>query len=165
MFLKKMADADPNNWKNNIFKIDMSASLSLILEDHLRKNRDGEKLRRYLTILVLTDSLWELNDEYTVDDYLVTFVKRILEERWEPETPLETSCQTNKPISHPRPISIQFIRFGHHPKAIVRLDRLDNHLKDKQELLRTFSPDIIDTDDADMDMYRTLLGKLYRRLR
>ncbi|KAI1122268.1 hypothetical protein F5Y10DRAFT_271233 [Nemania abortiva] len=157
-FLKKMADADPNKRKNNISKTDMSASLSLILEDHLRKNSDGRKLKRHLTILVLTDGLWEMNDENAVDDYLVTFIKKIPEENWEPETPLKNARASNKPVSRPRPISIQFIRFGHHPRAIERLDRLDNQLKDRPELLRTSIPDIIDTEDANMDVYKMFLG-------
>ncbi|GAW17183.1 hypothetical protein ANO14919_066360 [Xylariales sp. No.14919] len=158
-FLKKMSDADPNRRKNNISKTDMSASLSLILEDHLRKNSDGRKLKRHLTILVLTDGLWEKNNnEMDVDDYLVTFIKKIPEENWEPETPLEASIANNKPPSRPRPISIQFIRFGYHPDAIARLDRLDNHLKDRPELVGASIPDIIDTEDANMDVYKMFLG-------
>ncbi|TGJ84445.1 hypothetical protein E0Z10_g4314 [Xylaria hypoxylon] len=157
-FLKKMSDADPNKRRNNMSKTDMSASLSLILEDHLRKNSDGSRLKRHLTILVLTDGLWEKNKEMDVDNYLVTFIKRIPEENWKPETPPEASIPSNKPPSRPRPISIQFIRFGYHPNAIVRLDRLDNHLKDRPELLGTSIPDIIDTEDANMDVYKMFLG-------
>ncbi|KAJ8131290.1 hypothetical protein O1611_g2337 [Lasiodiplodia mahajangana] len=142
-FLKKMADADPNKRKNTISKTDMSASLSLILEDHLINNNEGTKLKRDLTILVLTDGLWELNDEHAVDNYLVTFIQKIPEGSWEPETPLKSQHESSKPVSRPRPISIQFIRFGHHPKAIERLDRLDNQLKDRPELLRTSIPYVL----------------------
>ncbi|KAI1346723.1 hypothetical protein F5Y01DRAFT_264959 [Xylaria sp. FL0043] len=159
-FLKKMNDADPNKRKKEISKTDMSASLSLILEDHLRKNSDGDKLKRHLTILVLTDGLWEKNKEYDVDNYLITFIKKIPEEAWEPETPLEASTTSNRPPSRPRPISIQFVRFGHHPKAVIRLDRLDNHLRNRPELVGTSIPDIIDTEDANMDVYKMFLGSI-----
>ncbi|KAI8624162.1 hypothetical protein F5Y19DRAFT_337123 [Xylariaceae sp. FL1651] len=157
-FKSKMDDADPNKFKNKIAKTDMSASLSLILEDHLRKNSDGTKLQRHLTILVLTDGLWERNGEYDVDDYLITFIKRIPEENWQPETPQRASVIGDKPVSRPRPISIQFIRFGHHPSAILRLDRLDNNLKDRPELTGTRIPDVIDTESADGDVYKMFLG-------
>ncbi|KAI8948186.1 hypothetical protein F4801DRAFT_558150 [Xylaria longipes] len=157
-FLDRMGDADPNKRKPTISKTDIVASLSLILEDRLRKNSDGRKLKRHLTILVLTDGLWEINKEFDVDNYLVTFIKRVPEENWEPETPPRTSITSNKPPSRPRPISIQFIRFGHHPNAIARLNRLDNDLKDRPELLRTSIPDIIDTEDANMDVYKMFLG-------
>ncbi|KAI0868469.1 hypothetical protein GGS24DRAFT_513378 [Hypoxylon argillaceum] len=159
MFLKRMADANPNKQKK-ISKTDMSASLSLILEDHLNKNSDGTKLKRHLTILVLTDGLWERNEEDAVDNYLVTFIRRIPEEKWESETSPKPPFTGNKPASRPRPISIQFIRFGHHPKAIERLDRLDNQLKDRPELLGTSIPDIIDTEDANMDVYKMFLGSI-----
>ncbi|KAI0466797.1 hypothetical protein F4859DRAFT_518845 [Xylaria cf. heliscus] len=157
-FLDRMSDANPNRHKSTVSKTDMVASLSLILEDHLRKNRDERKLKRHLTILVLTDGLWEINKELDVDNYLVTFIKRIPEENWEPETPLKTSVTNDNPPSRPRPISIQFIRFGYHPNAIARLNRLDNDLKDRPELLRTSIPDIIDTEDANMDVYKMFLG-------
>ncbi|KAI0425763.1 hypothetical protein F5Y09DRAFT_88912 [Xylaria sp. FL1042] len=159
-FLKKMNDADPDRLKNEISKTDMSASLSLILEEHLSKNSNGNKLKRHLTILVLTDGRWERNKEFDVDDYLITFIKRIPEENWKPETPLEASIASNKPQSRPRPISIQFVRFGHHPEAIARLDRLDNYLKDRPELLGTSIPDIIDTEDANGDVYKMFLGSI-----
>jgi hypothetical protein len=139
-FTKKMDDADPNKRKNSIYKTDMSASLSLILEDHLMKNRDGTKLKRHLTVLVLTDGLWESNAELDVDNYLLTFIKKIPEVNWEPATPLKASTAREKLPSRPRPISIQFIRFGHHPEAIARLDRLDNSLKDRPELLGASIP-------------------------
>ncbi|TRX90586.1 hypothetical protein FHL15_008559 [Xylaria flabelliformis] len=155
-FLARMVDADPKKRRFSITETDMTASLTLILENHLKNNSDGRRLKRHLTILVLTDGLWEINKEYDVDNYLVTFIKRIPEENWEPETPVGMS---NKLPSRPRPISIQFIRFGHHPDAILRLNRLDNELKDRPELLGTSIPrDIIDTEDANMDVYKMFLG-------
>ncbi|KAI0402285.1 hypothetical protein F4802DRAFT_608795 [Xylaria palmicola] len=157
-FEDRMNAAGPKKRRNTITKTNMSSSLALILEDHLRKNNDGKKLMRHLTILVLTDGRWEMEHEYTVDDYLVSFIKKIPAENWEPEAPRRASGSSNKPTSRPRPISIQFIRFGHHPNAIARLNRLDNNLKDRPELMRTSIPDIIDTEDANMDVYKMFLG-------
>ncbi|KAI0864786.1 hypothetical protein F4860DRAFT_500983 [Xylaria cubensis] len=157
-FTTKMGAADPKNQKTDS-KTDMAANLGLVLENHMNNNNsDGRKLKRHLTVLVLTDGLWERNEEFGVDDYLVTFVKRIPEENWEPEAPLRTASTSNKSPSRPRPISIQFIRFGYHPDAMVRLNRLDNELKDRPELSGTSIPDIIDTEDANMDVYKMFLG-------
>ncbi|KAI1742816.1 hypothetical protein F4680DRAFT_27166 [Xylaria scruposa] len=160
-FMAKMDDADPKKQKSTILKTNMAASLGTILENHMNNNNsDGTKMKRHLTILVLTDGLWEINKEFDVDDYLVTFVKRIPEENWEPEAPLGTANTSNKSPSRPRPISIQFIRFGYHPDAMLRLNRLDNDLKDRPELSGTSIPDIIDTEDANMDVYKMFLGSI-----
>ncbi|KAI0206604.1 hypothetical protein F4808DRAFT_466627 [Astrocystis sublimbata] len=158
-FLDKMSDARPNTLKVGISGTDMVANLSLILNEHLMKNiSDGRKLKRHLTVLVLTDGLWEKNKEEDVDDELVNLIKRIPEESWEPDTPIGGFVTNEKQYPRPRPVSIQFIRFGHHPDAIRRLDRLDNDLKNRRELAEASIPDIIDTEDANGDMYKMFLG-------
>ncbi|CAJ2508546.1 Uu.00g135720.m01.CDS01 [Anthostomella pinea] len=156
-FEKKLAKANPTQVKSDE-KTDMSASLSLILEDHIRQNSDGSKMKRHLTILVLTDGLWERNDEFDVDGYLVNFIKKIPEVDWNLDGLQRADSKGERQASRARPISIQFIRFGHHPKAIARLDRLDNQLKDRPELVGKSIPDVIDTESADGDVYKMFLG-------
>lgn len=72
-FTKKMDDARPDREAN--VKTDMKASLESILGSHLRAHRDGDVMKRGLTLLVLTDGLWAANDERDVEEYLVTFIK------------------------------------------------------------------------------------------
>lgn len=133
-FEKKMNAAKPNP-NGEYVMTDMKANLALILEQHIKDNVNNQwtKGTRRLTILVLTDGLWEaMRNEEEVDNYLVEFiVNKIPDSHWE----LDKSTSTHLgQKSAPRPISIQFIRFGHHPKAIARLDRLDNELKNRPEL-------------------------------
>ena len=140
-FVKKMKAAAP---KLNGDKTDMSASLSLILERHFKHYRhdDASQMKRKLTILVLTDGLWEWNGEYDVDNYLVNCIQKIPDIQWKPEPESSKGKNTLGSSASPssRPISIQFIRFGDHAKAIERLDRLDNQLKDRRELAGRFLP-------------------------
>lgn len=122
-FTKKMDEAKPK--PDGQAKTDMKASLEEILGSHMRQHREGQTMRRELTVLVLTDGLWDANDEYDVDEYLVSFI-RTNKASWGWNGPDKQSRR--------RPISIQFIRFGHHPKAIARLRRLDDELKNRPEL-------------------------------
>ncbi|KAM7204655.1 hypothetical protein V8F20_003439 [Naviculisporaceae sp. PSN 640] len=156
-FVKRMQMAVPKPEGGKV--TDMSASLSLILERHFKNHRDSgrSQIKRKLTVLVLTDGLWEGNDEYDVDNYLVNCIQKIPDEEWKPE-PDGGVPTSRKPPS--RPISIQFIRFGHNDKAIERLDRLDNHLKDRAELAGRFLPDVIDTEEANGDVYKMFLGSM-----
>lgn len=156
-FVKKMEMAKPKPDGKRF--TDMSASLTLILERHFQNHRDNEHspIKRKLTILVLTDGLWERNDEDAVDNYLVNCIKKIPDDAWKPE-PNGGVANSGKAPS--RPISIQFIRFGHNEKAIKRLDRLDNNLKDRPELAGRSLPDVIDTEDANGDVYKMFLGSM-----
>ncbi|KAL1860453.1 hypothetical protein Daus18300_009227 [Diaporthe australafricana] len=150
-FVKKMDSAKPS--PDGQVKTDMTVSLELILGQHMRDYRDGETLKRGLTILVLTDGLWGANDDNDVDDYLANFIKNNKATRgWDGSQPGD-QCRR-------RPIGIQFIRFGHHPEAISRLQRLDDELKNRVELSAKEIPDMIDTESADGDFYKMFLGSM-----
>lgn len=114
-------------------KTDMEASLESILGSHLRAHRDGNVMKRGLTLLVLTDGLWKANDEDDVEEYLVTFIKTNKADwGWTGDGP--------DFMSQRRPVSIQFIRFGHDPNAIARLKRLDDDIKDRPGLVGKLIP-------------------------
>lgn len=125
-FTKRMDEARPKQDGN--VKTDMKASLESILGAHMKIHLDDHVMNRGLTILVLTDGLWAANDEDTVEEYLVTFIKTN-KAHW------ERSQDAPDYVNLRRPISIQFIRFGHDPKAIARLQRLDNELQYRPELI------------------------------
>lgn len=85
------------------------------LEDFEKKGKEQKKL----TILVLTDGIWEGNqqDSGPVNQTIINFdlcFKRLA-----------------GPFSDPRSVTIQFISFGDDPDALDRLNRLDNDLKYK----------------------------------
>lgn len=121
-FVKKMDDARPD--PNGGVKTNMKASLESILGNHVKDNSVGETLTRGLTILVLTDGLWAANDDDDVDEYLANFIKTNKATRGWDGNSLDDQIRR-------RPIGIQFIRFGHQPEAIRRLQRLDDELKDR----------------------------------
>ncbi|KAK7714954.1 hypothetical protein SLS63_011550 [Diaporthe eres] len=127
-FVKKMDDARPD--PQGGVTTNMKVSLEMILGKHMKDNLDsqGETLKRGLTILVLTDGLWAANDDNHVDEYLANFIKTNTATRgWDGNSPDDQIRR--------RPIGIQFIRFGHYPEAIRRLQRLDDELKERVELL------------------------------
>lgn len=125
-FTKKMQEASPKI-NGQPIETDMATSLGTILDPHMKLYRHGETMKRGLTILVLTDGLWEANDDHDVEDYLATFIKNN-KASW------GWDGSTTDDLSQRRPISIQFIRFGHHPQAIIRLKGLDDDLKNRVEL-------------------------------
>ena len=96
---------------------DIRVSLGKIFDQYLEGLKTpwrGLKVNA-LTIIVLTDGLWqgvEVKEE--VDDQIVTFVRRVRE-------------LTNNVI--PRRVSIEFIQFGKDAEATKRLRNLDDHLK------------------------------------
>ncbi|KAG6356312.1 hypothetical protein INS49_015699 [Diaporthe citri] len=150
-FVKKMDDARPD--PDGRVTTNMKVSLEMILGKHMKDNSDGDTLNRGLTILVLTDGLWAANDDTHVDEYLANFIKTNNETRgWDGNSP---DVQTRR-----RPIGIQFVRFGHHPEAIRRLQRLDDELMHRVELFDKEIPDMVDTENADGDFYKMFLGSM-----
>lgn len=124
-FVTKMNEARPT--KDRQVNTDMKVSLASILEPHMRRYCEGDILKRGLTVLVLTDGLWGANNETDVDDYLANFIKTNKATRgWD--------GMSNEDQSRRRPIGVQFVRFGDYPQAILRLQRLDDQLKDRIEL-------------------------------
>jgi hypothetical protein len=72
------------------------------------------------TIIILTDGVWDnILYEGAVDDVIKSQIKHFI---WQ--------GQDDKELSASRPLTFQFIRFGHHPEGMIRLERLDDHLED-----------------------------------
>jgi hypothetical protein len=93
------------------------------------------------TIIVLTDGAWSgMHDEHLVDkcirgklDALVDQYTPTAQERRTPnESRKAIRKEAIKLLENDRPVTIQFIRFGHHPKGVPRLQRLDDDMA-KQE--------------------------------
>jgi Protein kinase domain len=125
------------------------------LKDLERAKRTHEKVKQ-LTVIVLTDGIWPGTlVKQEVDEQIKTFVRGV----WE---------LTNNLI--PRYVSIEFIQFGKDPEATIHLRDLDDLLTspgfpsaNSPFLLRAIDTnrkfrDVIDTEPADGDVYKMLLG-------
>ncbi|KAI8624441.1 hypothetical protein F5Y19DRAFT_467790 [Xylariaceae sp. FL1651] len=96
-----------------------------------------------MTIIVLTDGIWETVMHETAVDAMIK--QQINELTW--------SGHDNKDLSVSRPITFQFIRFGDHPDGMKRLERLDNQIENG------YYPDLVDTEPATGDVYKMFLGR------
>jgi hypothetical protein len=110
----KHADAIPRESDVTDIRVSLGKIFDQYLEG-LRAQLRGLRASRALTIIVLTDGLWqgvEVKEE--VDEQIVKFVRRVRE-------------LTNNVIL--RRVSIEFIQFGKDPEATKRLRTLDDDLK------------------------------------
>ena len=111
--LKLMKD---ENVKPNSFKhTNMEASLGHLFEKHVQLIRAPyPRPKRLLTIIILTDGLWEAtNEKAKVQAKISTFVREIIE--------LQGKYRE-------RPVSIQFIQMGSDIDAMLFLRHLDDNL-------------------------------------
>lgn len=131
-FTRRLDLAEPRLTDN--VTTDMSASLACILDRHLINYSSSTGMKRNLTVFVLTDGLWErhCNNNTAVDEYITIFIQKIPDPNSDADKRTGNSSE-EKPRE--RPISIQFIRFGHDKDARNRLHRLDNDPKNREELV------------------------------
>jgi hypothetical protein len=110
---RAMKDAEPQEW----MRTDMRVAFGSLFAEYHRKllddSRSGRPLRK-MTVIVLTDGLWEGTlEKKDVNENIVDFVRKVfnifgtLEER---------------------PVTIQFIQFGQNIEATSRLRFLDKYL-------------------------------------
>ncbi|KAK8072053.1 hypothetical protein PG996_005401 [Apiospora saccharicola] len=154
-FTRKLDIAEPR--LTDDVTTDMSASLACILDRHLINHSSSSGMKRNLTVFVLTDGLWERHrgNDTTVDDYITNFIQKI------PDPVFDSAKLTSNSAEgklRERPISVQFIRFGHDKDARDRLQRLDNDLKNREHLVGRACADMIDTEHAEGDVPKMLLG-------
>jgi hypothetical protein len=103
---------------------DMRSALGAIFADYIQNLQHSHSLvgkaakkSKYLTLIILTDGIWAgLDNKSDVETVIVKFIKKLNDFSGTLEY---------------RPVSIQFIQFGHDPDATDRLWRLDNELKYK----------------------------------
>ncbi|KAH8807981.1 kinase-like domain-containing protein [Xylogone sp. PMI_703] len=131
------------NAKPGKYVTDITVPLGKIFDEYLEKIIRSKSIPhraevKEMTVIVLTDGLWEgVKVKTDVDDLIVKFVQKLSE-------------LTNGFIR--RQMSIEFIQFGKDPEATKRLKRLDNQLKKRG------TQDIIDTEPSSGDVYKMLLG-------
>jgi hypothetical protein len=121
-FIKAMRDSDARPRQG--IRTNMKKPLGEILDDYLQEAiylREQRKLKKSvpksknLTLIILTDGMWEgMDDKDGVNDKIITFAKE-----------LKGVIGNLKD----RPVSIEFVQFGDDPDATYRLWRLDNDLE------------------------------------
>lgn len=120
--------------------------------------------RKPKTILILTDGIWEGTNEKDVDTLITSHIKLLG----------LANPRDRYNAAHFRPVTFEFIRFGHDPAGMERLRRLDDDLKERG--VPSVSPniishhrcnsdhasfsDLIDTEPADGDVYKMFLGSI-----
>ncbi|KAL8998393.1 MAG: hypothetical protein Q9169_002521 [Polycauliona sp. 2 TL-2023] len=140
---KRMKEAEPvtgarTNMRNPLHKI-LRQYLEYVKDVWHRKRSQPTKTYRKMTLIVLTDGIWAGmgQNQNAVNDTIVKFVR-------------ELELVVGDLVD--RPFSIEFVQFGHDPEATYRLRRLDTDMK------WSGIPDIIDTEPADGDINKMLLG-------
>lgn len=113
-FRNLMDDAKVRPTPNSEIRTDMRMRLQDIFFKYLKAARVQHKIRK-MTVIVLTDGLWEgMTDKYELEGVIANF--------W---LDLKTA-QRN--IVQFRQVSIQFIQFGGDEDASYRLRRLDEEM-------------------------------------
>jgi hypothetical protein len=110
-------DAMPRDSEVTDIRVSLGEIFDQYLKDLEKANKSswGGVTVKNLTIIVLTDGLWQgVKVKKEVDDLIVSFVQRV-------------GQITNNVI--PRRVSLQFIQFGRDLDATSRLRILDNNLK------------------------------------
>lgn len=118
-FEDAMSRAKPQ--ESEIVKTNMAESLGRVLEEYLQA-RKGKRM----TLIVLTDGVWpgsmrEKSVERKIADFLKVLSQRHLSQRHQ--------------ALEDRQYTIQFIRFGEDPRAIQRLNFLDNDFPQEYNIL------------------------------
>jgi hypothetical protein len=105
-------------WKQYITKTDMSQILKEEFDEYRSRTKSTQPNPK--TLLVITDGIWsDMEDDRKVDDLLVKFI---------------TDIKILWPAIPDRHFTIQFIRIGDDEKAIARLNRLDDDLKNVHKI-------------------------------
>jgi hypothetical protein len=95
---------------------DMATSLQEIFDQYFKTYRTASGVKAKLTILILTDGIWEGNiRKDDVNDTIIAFARKL-------------EKQLGR-IPKDRPVSIEFVQFGKDPEATFRLRRLDDELQ------------------------------------
>ncbi|KAL8846936.1 MAG: hypothetical protein Q9221_008004 [Calogaya cf. arnoldii] len=142
---KRMREAAPMNEARTNMRVPLNEILSGYLEyvKHIwhQKRFNPTKSYRKMTLIILTDGIWSgmSKNQNAVIDTIVNFVR-------------DLGSVVGDLVD--RPVSIEFVQFGHDPEATYRLRHLDTDLKWKGIPVS----DIIDTEPADGDVNKMLLG-------
>ncbi|KAK1751003.1 hypothetical protein QBC47DRAFT_83115 [Echria macrotheca] len=155
-FLKAMERAKPKDpGGKNHTETSITAQLSKIFPPGT-PYLEGERKK---TVLILTDGRWKGQKYPTEVDELLKFTILSIAGQ-DPKTLQSTS---REPAGNPtwqevfeevRPITLQFIAFGHDNEGWARMKRLDDFMQ--QEGL----PDVIDMEPSTGDTYKMLLGSI-----
>lgn len=110
------------------------------------------------TVFILTDGAWEgMPYESNIEDWVTNSVCELA--RQDPKTLQSPSRESTgsfwqRDFEKLRPITFQFIAFGHNPIGKRRMKRMDDLMAERG------LPDLIDMEPSTGDAYKMLLGSL-----
>ncbi|KAJ9151119.1 Protein kinase domain-containing protein [Pleurostoma richardsiae] len=140
--------------------------LDNIINDYIHSISAGSKgTPKKKLIVVLTDGVWDgMKGIDVVDKVIKPKLDFLMDlphftEKAKSRVPFGSPkdvvrAEVIKVLEEERPVTIQFIGFGHDPAGLARLRSLD------EDLERMGFPDLIDTEPADGDVYKMFLGSL-----
>ncbi|CCF32620.1 hypothetical protein CH063_04970 [Colletotrichum higginsianum] len=155
-FTKAMMFAQPDEPKSPTQAVNTTIvpELARIINRYTRA-KASKRPPRKKTIIILTDGIWNgMQMEHTIDIYLRSIIHELRDLHGDLSYIRPGKSQEQVDISTIRPVTIQFVQFGHDMNAVERLRRLDDDM-------RLYGcPDLIDTEHAGGDVYKMFLGSL-----
>lgn len=133
-FVQAMNSARPSpEGSSGEHKSNIAGFLRKVFADYTHAAAGGPEKVKKKTIIVLTDGAWKgMMGEYEVDEEVHWGMKAVgmeLAQRTTKEANgVPTQAEKNAALEAERPITIQFIRFGHDRTGRERLRRLDDDL-------------------------------------
>ncbi|KAF0321690.1 protein kinase domain-containing protein [Colletotrichum asianum] len=128
-FLNAMRVAAPKSVKSSTVKTTVQPELERIINQYTRAKTSKMQPQKK-TIIILTDGIWEgMNNEFTLDTYLKSTLFSLRDLHGDLAYIKPGQLPGQHDIEKIRPVTIQFVQFGHNQRATDRLRRLDDELK------------------------------------
>ena len=94
---------------------DMKAALGRVFAEHMHYLRTHPGRKKHLTLIIFTDGLWKgTSNPDDVTDKVANFIRAVTKQLGTLEE---------------RPVSLQFVQFGHNRDATFRLQWMDDELR------------------------------------
>lgn len=156
-FKTAMEKARPNPKDKLPVGTDMAQGLRNIFNDYLHKLESG-RFKKF-TLIVLTDGLW--TDMGNDKDRVRLVIKDTMtncNKVWRARD--NSSASTATRGDKFRPVSIQFVQFGHDENAFRTLRHLDNELENDREFIQEEIGDVVDHEMFEIrgDVNKIILG-------
>ncbi|GJC96688.1 protein kinase domain-containing protein [Colletotrichum higginsianum] len=130
-FTKAMMFAQPDEPKSPTQAVNTTIvpELARIINRYTRA-KASKRPPRKKTIIILTDGIWNgMQMEHTIDIYLRSIIHELRDLHGDLSYIQPGKSQEQVDISTIRPVTIQFVQFGHDMNAVERLRRLDDDMR------------------------------------
>ncbi|CAJ2504353.1 Uu.00g117470.m01.CDS01 [Anthostomella pinea] len=167
-FMSAMDQAKPRPRGRGEHRTHLLLKLSDIVNDYASKKYNSAIREKAKTIIIFTDGVWEDQGEVetTIENWYDRLRMRSLhtssnsthqDQAVRADTPQGIREASSSHFAESRPITFQFVAFGHDAEGIDRMKRLDDNFQN------TCYPDLIDMEPSNGDVYKMFLGSLDSR--